>query len=302
MKSSIKIGAIITVLVILAGLSLSCSGSRAVNSNFSSSTVDETAPSVFKIDSLTINPSEVNAGVDALITAKVTNTGVNTEKYAGQVRLDNLSEPSVPTYLACQRVDIPAGDTQVVGVVTNISNPGKYKVTWAGVSQDFQVNSADTSAESQGAAISSVLAPDFTAVDVVTGKTISLKQYTGSPILLNFVNYGCNPQVNNVVSAELLAIKKLKDQRNDFVPVSVFCGCCSPDVLRQFAKQNDFNWPWILDTDYSIAAKYSNYLKKYGYPTLVFINSDHYITETTGYVDQSALNDKLNNLVAKITQ
>ncbi len=302
MKLKIKAGLILSILALVAVLALSCSGSKAANSNSYQPATIEQASSIFKVDGLTINPSEVNAGVDALITAKVTNTGVSTEKYSGQVRLDNLSEPSLPTYLACQRVDIPAGDTQVVGVVTNISNPGKYKVTWAGVTQDFQVNALDPSAGSQDLAATQILAPDFTAVDVVTGKTISLKQYSNTPILLNFVNYGCNPQVNDVVSAQLIAIKKLKEQRSDFVPVSVFCGCCSPDVLRQFAKQNNFNWPWVLDTDYSIAAKYSNYLKKYGYPTLVFLNSDHYITETTGYVDQSALNDKLNSLVVKATQ
>jgi peroxiredoxin len=132
---------------------------------------------------------------------------------------------------------------------------------------------------------------------VVTGKAVSLKQFAGTPILLNFVNYGCSPSINNVVSAQLLAIKQLKQQRSDFMPVSVFCGCCPPDVLRQFAKQNNFDWPWILDTDYSIAAKYGNYLKKYSYPTLVFIDKAMVITEYTGAIDIPTLTKKIDNLV-----
>jgi peroxiredoxin len=141
-----------------------------------------------------------------------------------------------------------------------------------------------------------VPAPDFNAVDVVTGKAVSLQQFAGKTILLNFVNYGCNPNINGAVSAQLQTIKQLKQQGVDFVPVSVFCGCCSPDVLRQFAKQNSFDWPWILDTSYSIAAKYDNYLGQYGYPTLVFIDKGMVIREYTGEVDLSALAKKIAGL------
>ena len=35
-------------------------------------------------------------------------------------------------------------------------------------------------------------APDFTATDVVTGQTVTLAQFKGKTVLLNFVNYGCN--------------------------------------------------------------------------------------------------------------
>src|ERR1035437_1653295 len=262
----------------------------AANSSATSST--------FRVDSLTVNPAQVNAGVDALITAKVTNTGLTNLKYEGQVRIDNVSEPSLPTFLACQLVNVAPGSTQVVSVPATINNPGNYQVTLDGITQSFVVNPADPNALNNllnsGTAVPAI---DFTATDVVTGKTISLRDYRGKAILLNFVNYGCNPSVNDVVSAQLLSIKKLTDQRSDFIPVSVFCGCCPPDVLKKFAKDNNLNWPWILDTDNSIVAKYGKYVQQFGYPTLVYISPEFSITGVTGAVSQPALNDKLNSLV-----
>ena len=140
-------------------------------------------------------------------------------------------------------------------------------------------------------------APDFTGVDVVTGKTISLAAFKGSVVLLNFVNYGCSQEINNVVSAQLLAIKKLRQQRTDFLPVSVFCGCCPPEVLRQFARENGLSWPWILDTDNSIITKYITYLQQYGYPTLVFVDKEQYIRAVTGYSDGGSLSAELDRII-----
>ncbi|MBC8512025.1 MAG: redoxin domain-containing protein [Dehalococcoidia bacterium] len=138
------------------------------------------------------------------------------------------------------------------------------------------------------------VAPSFTATDVVTGETVSVAQFDGSVVLLNFVNYGCSSRLNQVVSAQLLGIRDLRKQRDDFTLISVFCSCCPPDVLRDFAKQNDLTWPWILDTDYSILEAYYDYLREYGYPTLVLIDKEHHITEVAGYLDLFALAKKID--------
>ncbi len=140
-------------------------------------------------------------------------------------------------------------------------------------------------------------APDFTGVDVMTGKTISLADLKGSVVLLNFVNYGCSQDINNIVSAQLLAIKKLRQQRTDFLPLSVFCGCCPPEVLRQFATENGLSWPWILDTNNAIIARYINYVQEYGYPTLVFVDKEQYIRAVTGYSDGGSLSAELDRII-----
>ncbi len=295
-KSIILIGVLGTVLALGA-----CSSSRAAVAPFTGSVPPPTS-SFFKVNNLAVNPPEVNPGVQILMAAYVTNTGVTSDKYSGRIRIDNVSKPSLPTYIVSPEVSVPAGANQLLSVTTTITNPGTYKVTWGDASEELVVNpnEAQTSNgnENTSSNLVNIAAPDFNAVDVVTGKAVSLKQFAGKAILLNFVNYGCNPDLNNIVSAQLLVIKQLQQQRSDFVPVSVFCGCCPPDVLRQFAKENNLDWPWILDTDYSIAEKYGNYLKQYGYPTLVFIDTGMVIREYTGAVDISVLNKKIDNLVS----
>jgi peroxiredoxin len=166
----------------------------------------------------------------------------------------------------------------------------------APITQTPVVNPGEISSRSNFQNAATQIAPDFKAVDVITGKTVSLREYSGSKILLNFVNYGCDPSTNQKVGAQLLAIKKLQSQRGDFVPISVFCGCCPLEVLRQFAKDNNLNWPWILDSDYSIATKYSDSINSFGYPTLIFIDKNQLVVEVTGYTDLSILNEKINQI------
>jgi peroxiredoxin len=299
MKLSMKVITVASLLLVISLLLAACTGTgttAAVTQKAVKTPIPE--PTVFKIDSLAVNPSEINAGVQTLVTAKITNTkGVDNE-YQGSIRVDNTTTPSLPTFLGSDIVTIPAGATQLLSVPMTIRDPGIYNVSWDGVSQSLVVNPQEVSNQTNPQSSGSRAAPDFSAADVVTGKTVSLKQFTGSAILLTFVNYGCNPQTNQVVGAQLLTIRQLQSQRSDFVPVSVFCGCCPPDVLRQFAKENNLNWPWILDSDYSIARNYAGYLQRYGYPTLVFIDKDTSIIDTAGYLNTASLNTKLNDITA----
>ncbi|MDY6834740.1 MAG: redoxin domain-containing protein [Chloroflexota bacterium] len=136
----------------------------------------------------------------------------------------------------------------------------------------------------------------FTAQDVVTGEFISLNDFEGSVVLLNFVNYGCNARQSEIVSSQLLVIRELQQQRNDFVPVSVFCGCCPKDVLIDFAQENDLDWPWILDTEYVIVQDYEQQIGRYGYPTLVFIDASQIVQDITGYTEKEALSAKIDEI------
>jgi len=141
-----------------------------------------------------------------------------------------------------------------------------------------------------------VFAPDFTGKEVLTGDRIELKDYTGEVVLLNFVNYGCSSGLNERVSSQLIEIRGLTEERDDFIPVSVFCGCCPEDVLRDFTTEENFDWPWILDTENTIVPRYSEYIQDYGYPTVVIIDQDQNIRYVGGYTDASALSDKIDEL------
>ena len=139
-------------------------------------------------------------------------------------------------------------------------------------------------------------APEFSSVDVVTGETVSLSQFEGKKIILNFVNYGCNEKTNQIVSEQLMVIKDLKGERGDFTTVSVFCGCCPIDSLRDFAIQNELKWSWVLDSDNSIVTDYQDYIKQFGYPTIVYIDQDQSIVGFSGYSEASELSDILDGM------
>jgi peroxiredoxin len=297
MRIGIKLAFITGVLLIVSGSLVACSNpGSAINTPAPSAAA--LSSSDFKISNLAVNPAEVNAGVQALITARVTNTGNKSNQYQGHVRIDDPSNSSLPSFLPSDKVNIGAGETQIVSAAATMNNPGLYTVSWDGVTQTLKVDPG--APEAVSSQIATGIAPDFTATDIVTGKTISLAQFKGSVVLLNFVNYGCSPALNQIVGDQLLKIRDLTQQRTDFTPISVFCGCCSPTVLRQFAKENGLNWPWILDTDYSIAKKYSSDLTRYGYPTLIFIDKDQTVSEVAGYTDLPGLGEKIDNAAKSV--
>lgn len=284
-------------LITFVGLMQACASSSTPQVNSQSTTKEAlSALTTFEVTSLAVNPPETNPGVQVIVTAKVTNTSTVSYSYTPKIRIDNVTGGSLPSFQYLKDIDIPAGETELLSFVIPSDTPGKYKVTWGELSKEFMVVKADKNDTGNYNATTKVTAPDFTSVDVVTNQEIKLSDFRGSMVLLNFVNYGCDPSLNNVVSKQLLAIKELKNQRSDFIPVSVFCGCCPPEVLRDFAEQNDLAWPWILDTDYSIVNSYISYLRQYGYPTLIFIDQEQNISEVTGYSDPAALSAKLNQI------
>ena len=300
MKIGTKQIALVIVFLTIIGLVQACTGSNSPQMDSQSTEREElSASSALKVSSLTINPPEANPGVQIIATAKVTNNGSAKESYTPKIRIDDVTGGALPSFLYLKDVDIPAGATQLLSFVIPTDAPGKYEITWGELIGEFTVveeNKTDTG--NSKAAIKSS-APDFSGVDVVTNQKISLSQFKGSVVLLNFVNYGCDPSVNNVVSKQLLAIRDLKKQWSDFVPVSVFCGCCPPEVLRDFAQENNLLWPWILDTDYSIIRNYVVYLRQYGFPTLILIDQEQYIREVAGYSDLSVLSAKLEQILSE---
>lgn len=206
------------------------------------------------------------------------------ERYAQMKRNDILKTIAIVmiVLVAAYGVNMQGGEND-----SNSSTPPQLQFA-------LEVPSQTTVQSQTQLPLTSIKAPEFSAVDVTTGEPISLSQYKGTVILLNFVNYGCDPTTNQVVSAQLLAIRDLREQRDDFMPLSIFCGCCPEDVLRDFAQQNNLSWPWVLDSDYSVIGLYLDYVKIYGYPTLVFIDSDQHITDVTGYCDISTLSTKID--------
>jgi len=179
--------------------------------------------------------------------------------------------------------------TGVILVSVLFLSPGARSVI--DLSQGGQDQSADQKFDGP------VEAPSFKAKEITTGETVSLSTYAGTPVLLNFVNYGCSQGLNVIVSEQLLTIQEITSERDDFVPISVFCGCCSEDTLKAFTEENEFDWPWILDSDYTILRDYSESVGIYNYPTLLLIDGDQQIVEMMGATDAEALNEAIDKIV-----
>jgi len=250
------------------------------------------ASAVFQITDLMINPAEVSPGEKVNINANLTNTGDTEGSYTVKLFINNVAA-------VVSEVTVPAGTIQVLSYSASSEIPGTYIITLGERTEQFVVVEPGKLTEPSNPETTtpkSTIAPNFTGVDVVTNETISLAQFKGTIVLLNFVNYGCSASVNKVVSAQLLAIKELREQRDDFIPLSVFCGCCPEYTLRDFAEENDLKWPWVLDTENSIVPQYIDYLREYGYPTLIFIDEEQHIRGVTGYSDVSTLSVRIDEM------
>jgi hypothetical protein len=61
------------------------------------------------------------------------------------------------------------------------------------------------------------------------------------------------------------------------------------------------SWPWVLDSGNTIVSKYSAYVGKYAYPTLVFIDQNGKIYEATGAQNELSMGQTLDKISANVT-
>lgn len=143
-------------------------------------------------------------------------------------------------------------------------------------------------------------APDFSLKDI-NGTQISLRQYSGKPILVHFMALaGCTGQLNDVSYIRLPQLKSVSTRYSDkvaLVTVSVAtCAGCDT-ILADLRK--DFGISWVLGNDYDderldIIDSYSNYEINDGTIVLVdrsfniaqVFNTDATLDMLTSKIDQ----------------
>ena len=77
------------------------------------------APAAFRVAQLAINPTEVNPGVKAIITANVTNTGQTDGDYTAELKVSDIARASLPAFFYSEKVTIAAGASQLVSVLAS---------------------------------------------------------------------------------------------------------------------------------------------------------------------------------------
>lgn len=96
----------------------------------------------------------------------------------------------------------------------------------------------------QGGLIGKV-APDFTLMNMA-GQQVSLSQYRGKVVILNFWATWCPPCREEMPSMEAL-YKKYQDQ--GFVMLAVNVDETGAAAVRKFLQKNPYSFPILLDSD-----------------------------------------------------
>jgi peroxiredoxin len=124
--------------------------------------------------------------------------------------------------------------------------------------------SATPAPRAQGPQVGS-LAPDFT-LTTMRGKSVSLAQFRGKVVMLNFWATWCPP-----CRAEMPSIEKLyrrMKQKGNFVLLAVNVESHARNSIKDFTRQIPLEFPILLDQDHRVSSLY----EVSGIPTTFLIN------------------------------
>jgi cytochrome c biogenesis protein CcmG, thiol:disulfide interchange protein DsbE len=138
------------------------------------------------------------------------------------------------------------------------------------------------------------LAPDFSLQDL-SGKTVSLKDYRGKFVLLDFWGTFCPPC--RMTIPELIDLQtKYKDKGLVVLGVSLDESKNTDDkALKQFAEENKINYT-IMRADEKILSDYFG-SNPHHIPLLKFIDKNGMIVDSHDGYEAGALEKKLKNYI-----
>lgn len=135
-------------------------------------------------------------------------------------------------------------------------------------------------------------APAWSLKDL-DGKTVSLSDFKGKVVLLNFWATWCPP-----CRAEIPDLVALQNQYREagLVVVGLSIDTITPAQIQAFAKRTKINYPVVIAGEETVAA-YGNFPS---IPTTFFVNREGKIARTIqGGADRAALEMAIKPLLAK---
>lgn len=137
-------------------------------------------------------------------------------------------------------------------------------------------------------------APDFTVYDI-DGNPVSLSDFAGKPVVLNFWASWCPP-----CKGEMPEFQKLYDELKDevhFVMVDMVDDAQETvESGSKFIKDNGYTFPVYYDTDYDAAITY----QARSLPMTFFIDEEgNFITGHMGMITGEILKERVNELIKK---
>lgn len=185
----------------------------------------------------------------------------------------------------------------LIGVIALVVIIAGASVAYTALSKNYEEQEATVAASAEASTAAAAgassaasandsrkAAPDFTVYDV-EGNPVSLSDYLGQPVVINFWASWCPP-----CKAELPDFEKLYGEKQDEV---VFLMIDLVDGQRETAENgagyiesNGYTFPILFDTDQSAAYAYGIS----SIPTTLFIDREGYIVDgKVGQISESGL-------------
>lgn len=130
---------------------------------------------------------------------------------------------------------------------------------------------------------------ELSGVDPVTGEEVSLSQFAGKPVVLNFWASWCPG-----CYAEARALVSFAGKHPEAQVVGINFQDSSAGA-RDFQQQFDLPFPSIADPNGAVAAR----LRLQGMPTTIFLDAEHHeVARIVGETDEAGFEDGLRQATA----
>ncbi|KAB7706491.1 redoxin domain-containing protein [Bacillus aerolatus] len=164
--------------------------------------------------------------------------------------------------------------------ITEIENPG-LKVT------DERIASGAVSGIGLGDK-----APDFT-LQTLDGKKVSLSDYEGKKVILNFWATWCPPCKAEMPHMQNFYKKEAEKSNVEILSVNLTSADKSKEAVAEFAKQYDLTFPIPLDVDGTIGEQY----EVVTIPTSYILNTDRTVHQKIiGPMDEQMMHQLISEL------
>ena len=134
-------------------------------------------------------------------------------------------------------------------------------------------------------------APDFTLPDL-NGDYVSLSDFAGKPVLINFWNTGCPP-----CRDEMPYLQQVYDENSHTELVLLTISIAEKtDTVEDFLQYHNLSLPVLLDADASVALRYN----LPGIPTTIFVDKDGILRAKVigGFPSKAAIDDRLSEIMS----